>query len=41
MDNMLDNVVQELAVVRDNNRCARRVDQVLLEPLDVLDVQMG
>jgi hypothetical protein len=40
VDNVLDDVVQELAVVGDDNGCARRVHEVVLEPLDVLDVHV-
>ena len=40
MDNVLDDVVQELAVVGDDNGCAGGAGEVVLEPLDVLDVQM-
>lgn len=40
VDNVLDDVVQELAVVGDDNGCARRAGKVVLQPLDVLDVQV-
>jgi hypothetical protein len=40
VDNVLNDVVQELAVVGDDNGCARGVDEVVLEPLDVLDVHV-
>jgi hypothetical protein len=40
VNDVLDNVVQELAVVGDDNGCAGRVCEVVLEPLDVLDIQM-
>ena len=40
MDDVLHHVVEELAIVRDDDGGARGVDQVLLEPADVLDVQM-
>jgi hypothetical protein len=40
VDNVLDDMVQELAVVRDDDRRAGRVDEVLLQPLDVLDVHV-
>ena len=37
---MLDDVVKEFAVVRDDDRCARRGNEVVFEPLHVLDVQV-
>lgn len=40
VDDVLNDVVQELAVVGDDNGCARRAGEVVLEPLDVLDVQV-
>jgi hypothetical protein len=40
VDNVLDDVVQELGVVGDDDGCARRGGEVVLEPLDVLDIQM-
>ena len=40
VDDVLDDVVQELAVVRNDDGCARGVDEVVLEPLDVLDVHV-
>lgn len=40
VDDVLDNVVQKAAVVRDHDGCARRVDEVVLQPFDVLDVQV-
>ena len=40
VDDVLDNVVQELAVVGDDDRCAGRGGQVVLQPLNVLHVQM-
>ncbi|KXT07235.1 hypothetical protein AC578_2421 [Pseudocercospora eumusae] len=40
VDNVLNDVVEEFAVVGNDDGCARRVDQVVFEPLDVLHVQM-
>lgn len=40
VNNVLDNVVKELAVVGDDDGRARGVDKVILEPLDVLHVKM-
>lgn len=40
MNNVLNDVVQEPAVVGNDNGCARRADEVVLEPLDVLDVHV-
>jgi len=40
VNNVLDDVVQELAVVRDDDGCARRAGEVVLKPLHVLDVQV-
>ncbi|KAM3086346.1 hypothetical protein ACMFMG_012162 [Clarireedia jacksonii] len=40
VDDVLANVVQETGVVRNDDRCARRVLEIFLKPLDVLDIQM-
>ncbi|KAF1733277.1 hypothetical protein CRV24_007176 [Beauveria bassiana] len=40
VDNVLADVVKEARVVGDNDGSARGVNQVLLEPLDILDIQM-
>ena len=40
VDDVLENMVQEAAVVGDHDGGARRVDEVVLQPLDVLDVQV-
>lgn len=40
VNNVLDDVVQELAVVGNDNGSARRRGEVVLEPLDVLDIQV-
>ena len=40
VDDVLNNVVEEFAVVRDDDTCAGRVDEVLLKPSYVLDVEM-
>ena len=40
VDDVLDDVVKELAVVRDDDGGARGVDEVVLEPLDVLHVHV-
>lgn len=40
VDNVLADVVEEAAVVGDNDGSARGVDEILLKPLDVLHIQM-
>jgi hypothetical protein len=40
VDNVLDDVVEELGVVRDDDGCAGGGDEVVLEPCNVLDVQV-
>ncbi|OAR01280.1 hypothetical protein LLEC1_01199 [Akanthomyces lecanii] len=40
VDNVLADIVKEARVVGDDDGSARRVDEVLLEPLDVLHIQM-
>jgi len=40
VDDVLDDLVEELAVVGDDDGSARRVDEVVLQPLNVLDVQV-
>jgi len=40
VNNVLNNVVQKLGVVRDDDRSARRGDEVVLEPSDVLDIHV-
>lgn len=40
MDNVLDDVVKELGVVRDDDGCAGGGDEVVLEPCNVLDIQV-
>ena len=40
VDNVLDDVVEELGVVRDDDGCAGGGDEVVLEPSNVLDVQV-
>jgi len=40
VDDMLNNVIKEAGIMRDKDGDARRVDQVLLEPLDILSVHV-
>jgi len=40
VDDVLDDTVQEPRVVRDDDGCARRGGEVVLEPCNVLDVQV-